>query len=42
MQTFTELTSLFGDKFDKRQFPETPSNLYDAAQYILGIGGKHG
>jgi geranylgeranyl diphosphate synthase type II len=40
MQSFKELSRLFEDKFDKRHFPKEPTNLYDAAQYILGIGGK--
>lgn len=31
---------LFENYFNKRQFPEQPSSLYDAAQYILKIGGK--
>ena len=40
MHSFPELSSLFEKDFTRRHFPETPVNLYDAAQYILRIGGK--
>lgn len=40
MHSFTELSLKFDDYFNKRHFPEEPKNLYDAAQYILNIGGK--
>ena len=40
MQSFTSLSALFDQQFNKRHFPETPVNLYDASQYILKIGGK--
>ena len=30
----------FEQQFAARQFPQYPESLYDAAQYILGIGGK--
>ena len=40
MTSFKELSSLFENYFNKRQFPEQPATLYDAAQYILKIGGK--
>lgn len=40
MHSFAELSLLFDQKFNKRHFPDTPANLYDAAQYILEIGGK--
>ncbi len=40
MQNFSTLSSLFEAQFDTRHFPAVPGNLYDAAQYILGIGGK--
>jgi geranylgeranyl diphosphate synthase type II len=40
MHSFTELSSLFEKDFNRRHFPLTPMNLYDAAQYILRIGGK--
>ncbi|MEP7164172.1 MAG: polyprenyl synthetase family protein [Ferruginibacter sp.] len=40
MQSFTELSKFFEERFNKRHFPLEPHNLYDASQYILGIGGK--
>ncbi|MFT3907867.1 MAG: polyprenyl synthetase family protein [Ferruginibacter sp.] len=40
MQSFTSLSVLFEEQFNKRHFPKEPHNLYDASQYILGIGGK--
>jgi len=40
MHSFSELASLFEQRFDARHFPVEPSSLYDSAQYILGIGGK--
>lgn len=40
MQSFTSLSAAFEEQFKKRHFPASPSNLYDASQYILGIGGK--
>jgi len=40
MQSFTELSKLFEERFNKRHFPGEPENLYDASQYILSIGGK--
>ncbi len=40
MHSFQDLSALFEAQFGKRHFPETPNNLYDAAQYILTIGGK--
>ena len=40
MQSFTTLSKLFEEQFNKRHFPQEPQNLYDASQYILGIGGK--
>ncbi|WP_343307756.1 polyprenyl synthetase family protein [Chitinophaga niabensis] len=40
MHSFKELSEKFEQQFSKRQFPDQPSNLYDPAQYILGIGGK--
>ena len=40
MHSFTALSALFEKQFDKRHFPQEPQNLYDASQYILGIGGK--
>ncbi len=40
MHSFTELSTLFEKDFNRRHFPLNPVNLYDAAQYILRIGGK--
>lgn len=40
MQPFTTLSARFNERFDQRHFPGFPQNLYDAAQYILKIGGK--
>jgi geranylgeranyl diphosphate synthase type II len=40
MQSFTSLSALFEEQFNKRHFPDEPKNLYDASQYILKIGGK--
>lgn len=40
MQSFTALSTAFENYFNRRQFPESPANLYDAAQYILQVGGK--
>ena len=40
MHSFEELAVKFENHFNKRHFPSNPSTLYDAAQYILKIGGK--
>lgn len=40
MQSFTALSALFDEQFNRRHFPQTPQSLYDASQYILTIGGK--
>ena len=40
MHSFQALAEQFEKFFNKRQFPDQPSTLYDAAQYILQIGGK--
>lgn len=40
MQSFISLSIAFEEQFTKRHFPASPANLYDASQYILGIGGK--
>lgn len=40
MKSFSELSSIFEEKFNSRHFPSQPETLYDAAQYLLGIGGK--
>lgn len=40
MKTFQELSQVFLTHFNTRPFPDEPSGLYDAAAYMLGIGGK--
>ncbi len=40
MHSFKELSTLFEEKFNKRHFPNEPAKLYDAAQYLLTLGGK--
>ena len=40
MHSFKELSSAFEKKFSNSHFPEQPQNLYDAAQYLLTLGGK--
>ena len=40
MQSFTELSKLFEEKFNTRHFPNHTGTLYDPAQYILQLGGK--
>jgi geranylgeranyl diphosphate synthase, type II len=40
MQSFQELSKQFEVYFSSRHFPNTPNNLYDASQYLLGLGGK--
>ena len=40
MHSFAELSDRFEEQFQQRHFPVQPAGLYDAAQYILSIGGK--
>ena len=40
MTSFLSLSALFEAQFNKRHFPATPQNLYDASQYILAKAGK--
>ena len=40
MHTFRELSSAFEKQFASAHFPEQPKSLYDAAQYLLTLGGK--
>ncbi len=40
MHSFLQLSKIFEEKFNTRQFPNHTPTLYDPAQYILGIGGK--
>lgn len=40
LNSFSELSKVFEEKFQKRHFPSEPKKLYDAAQYLLENGGK--
>lgn len=40
MHSFSELSGIFEEKFNQSHFPQEPAELYDAAGYILRIGGK--
>lgn len=40
MHSFKELSTVFEKRFADSHFPEQPQNLYDAAQYLLTLGGK--
>lgn len=40
MHAFNELSASFEKYFAKEHFKKEPQNLYGAAQYILGLGGK--
>lgn len=40
MHSFADLSEKFEKYFNKNQFPAHPATLYDAAEYILRIGGK--
>jgi geranylgeranyl diphosphate synthase type II len=40
MHSFTELSNIFEEKFNKRHFPLHTETLYDPAQYILELKGK--
>ncbi|ANI88308.1 polyprenyl synthetase [Arachidicoccus ginsenosidimutans] len=40
MYSFEELLKLYTAKFNTPHFPEEPQNLYEPAEYFLGIGGK--
>lgn len=40
MTSLKKLSELFESHFKERQFPEHPQQLYDAAQYLLTLGGK--
>jgi geranylgeranyl diphosphate synthase, type II len=40
MHSFKELSDQFEKRFNGRHFPLQPASLYDAAQYILQLGGK--
>ncbi len=40
MTSLKKMSQLFESHFKERQFPEHPKQLYDAAQYLLTLGGK--
>lgn len=40
MRSFQAISVFFEQEVNKRFFPEQPQSLYDAAHYIMGIGGK--
>lgn len=40
MKSFEQLLKEFEEYFSVRHFPESPSTLYNPAQYILSLGGK--
>lgn len=40
MQSFKDLTERYLVHFNKKQFPEQPINLYEPAEYFVGLGGK--
>lgn len=40
LHSFRELLEIFETKFNKRHFAKEPESLYNAAQYLLTIGGK--
>jgi geranylgeranyl diphosphate synthase type II len=40
LHSFKDLLEIFESKFCKRHFAKEPEGLYDAAQYLLTIGGK--
>jgi geranylgeranyl diphosphate synthase type II len=40
LHSFPDLLQQFDEQFAHRHFPASPERLYDAAQYILNIGGK--
>jgi geranylgeranyl diphosphate synthase type II len=40
MHSYQELSVLFEERFKKRHFPDQPETLYNAAQYLLSLGGK--
>jgi len=40
LQSFTQLSDIFEEKFSRRHFPEDPPQLYDASQYLLTVKGK--
>ena len=40
MQTFKELVTEFGNRFEISHFPKSPASLYAPGEYFLTLGGK--
>jgi len=40
MHSFSDLSTLFNERFAAKQFPAQPAGLYEATDYFLQIGGK--
>jgi geranylgeranyl diphosphate synthase type II len=40
MNSYQQLSAIFEQKFNVRQFPKKPATLYDAAQYLLQLKAK--
>lgn len=40
LQSFSQLSAIFEERFNRRHFPAEPHQLYDASQYLLTAGGK--
>ena len=40
MQTFKELVTEFGNRFEISHFPKRPASLYEPGEYFLTFGGK--
>ena len=40
MNSYQQLSAIFDERFNARQFPQKPATLYDAAQYLLQLKGK--
>lgn len=40
MHSFEELIKIYSERFNRQHFPDKPFNLYEPAEYFLGIGGK--
>jgi geranylgeranyl diphosphate synthase type II len=40
MNSYQQLSTIFEERFNARQFPQKPASLYDAAEYLLHLKGK--
>lgn len=40
MYSFEEISTLFKERFEVKQFPESPASLYDPGEYFLTLSGK--